>query len=29
VDHPATDHALDGMHSVVRGEAAALFRHWE
>jgi L-aspartate oxidase len=28
LDHPETDPALDGMHSVTRGEAAALFRGW-
>jgi L-aspartate oxidase len=29
VDRPATDPDLDGMHSVVRGEADALFRSWD
>jgi L-aspartate oxidase len=27
-DHPSTDPALDGMHSVTHGEAAAIFRGW-
>jgi L-aspartate oxidase len=27
-DRPATDQALDGMHSIVRGEEPALFRGW-
>jgi L-aspartate oxidase len=29
VDHPRTDPALDGMHSIVKGEAAAIFRDWQ
>ena len=28
VDHPETDPALDGMHSVVTGEERAYFRRW-
>jgi L-aspartate oxidase len=27
-DHPRTDPALDGMHSIVRGEEPAHFRRW-
>jgi L-aspartate oxidase len=27
-DRPVTDPALDGMHSIVRGEEPALFRGW-
>ena len=29
VDYPSTDPALDGMHSVVRGDGDALFRDWD
>ena len=29
VDHPQTDPALDGKHSIVRGAAAANFRDWK
>ena len=29
VDHPETDAALDGKHSIVTAEAAAIFRSWE
>jgi L-aspartate oxidase len=29
VDHPETDRALDGMHSIVTGEAPAHFRRWQ
>jgi succinate dehydrogenase/fumarate reductase flavoprotein subunit len=29
VDRPELDPALDGMHSVVTGEAAARFRAWD
>ena len=28
IDHPETDPALDGMHSVVSGEAGAFFQGW-
>ncbi|MEA2442342.1 MAG: L-aspartate oxidase [Thermoleophilaceae bacterium] len=28
IDHPETDPALDGMHSVVRAEEPAYFRRW-
>jgi L-aspartate oxidase len=28
LDHPETDPALDGMHSIVKGESAAEFRAW-
>src|SRR3954451_7068822 len=28
VDHPQRDASLDGMHSIVRGEGPAEFRHW-
>jgi L-aspartate oxidase len=29
VDHPSTDTAFDGMHSLTRGEAAAQFQGWQ
>jgi L-aspartate oxidase len=28
IDHPETDPALDGMHSVIRAEEPAYFRRW-